>query len=255
MVVRAARRSRRGRRSSVSRGDIERPRVSVAATAPIIKEPSSIGRPSSASRPSATKPRARNGSGSSARNASGAKPRISSASPSNASSSASPPRKRRATKPRARNGSALPPRRPSSSARRGAEAKRERDGGADKRAAEQRRRQQAESELQAQIALEAEQNAARAAGLDDQYIRMIENDIKQEWQNARCRRAPGLECVVSVVQLPTGDVVSAMVASCNGDDAVRRSIESAVMEASPLPRPPQPSLFERNLNVTFRPEE
>lgn len=137
--------------------------------------------------------------------------------------------------------------------RRDAQAKREREE-ADKRAAEQRRRQQAEAELQAQIALEAEQNAARQAGLEDQYIRMIENDIKQEWQKPLSAR-PGLECVVSVVQTLTGDVVKAVVTSCNGDDAVRRSIESAVMKASPLPRPPHPSLFQRDLNVTFRPEE
>jgi colicin import membrane protein len=57
------------------------------------------------------------------------------------------------------------------------------------------------------------------------------------------------------VQLPSGDVMSAQVASCNGDDAVRRSIERAVMQASPLPKPPNPALFERNLRVTFRPDE
>ncbi len=134
-----------------------------------------------------------------------------------------------------------------------AQAKREREE-ADKRAAEQRRRQQAEAELQAQVALEAERNAARAAGLQDQYIRMLEGKIKQNWDRPLSAR-PGIDCVVTVVQLPTGDVVSARVASCNGDDAVRRAIERAVMAASPLPRPPHPSLFERNLNVNFRPEE
>jgi colicin import membrane protein len=49
--------------------------------------------------------------------------------------------------------------------------------------------------------------------------------------------------------------MSASVAACNGDDAVRRSIERAVLEASPLPKPPDPSLFERNLRVNFRPDE
>ncbi len=128
---------------------------------------------------------------------------------------------------------------------------------AEKRAreeAERRRRQQAEAELQAQLAIEAERNAARAAGQLDQYIRMIENKIKQHWNRPLSAR-PGIDCVVRVVQLPTGDVVSATVASCNGDEAVRRSIERAVMDASPLPKPPNPALFERNLNVNFRPEE
>jgi colicin import membrane protein len=120
--------------------------------------------------------------------------------------------------------------------------------------AEQRRRQQAESDLQQQLALEAERNAARDAGLLDQYTRMLENKIKQHWDRPLSAR-PGIDCVVTVVQLPTGDVVSARVASCNGDDAVRRSIERAVMDASPLPKPPNPALFERNLNVTFQPDE
>ncbi len=138
-------------------------------------------------------------------------------------------------------------------AEREAQARREREE-ADKRAAEQRRRQAAEAELAAQVALEAEQNAARQAGLEDQYIRMIESRIKQEWNRPLSAR-PGIDCVVTVVQVPTGDVISARVASCNGDEAVRRSIERAVMDASPLPKPPHPSLFQRNLNVTFRPEE
>jgi colicin import membrane protein len=136
------------------------------------------------------------------------------------------------------------------------QAKRDKEA-ADKRArelAEQRRRQQAESELQQQLALEAEQNAAREAGLLDQYIRMIENKVKQNWQRPLSAR-PGLDCVVRVVQLPTGDVVSATVAACNGDEAVRRSIERAVMDASPLPRAPNPAVFDRNLNINFKPEE
>jgi colicin import membrane protein len=134
-----------------------------------------------------------------------------------------------------------------------AQARRDKEE-ADKRAAEQRRRQAAEAELAAQVALEAEQNAAREAGLQDQYIRMLESKIKQEW-NRPLSAQPGLDCIVRVVQLPSGDVISATVATCNGDEAVRRSIERAVMDASPLPKPPHPSLFERNLNVNFRPEE
>jgi len=42
--------------------------------------------------------------------------------------------------------------------------------------------------------------------------------------------------------------------ACNGDDAVRRSIEQAVLRASPLPTPSLPALFDRNLQVVFRPE-
>lgn len=137
-----------------------------------------------------------------------------------------------------------------------AQTQRDREA-AEKRAreqAEQRRRQQAESELSQQLALEAEANAARAAGLLDQYIAMIENRIKQHWDRPLSAGA-GIDCIVNVVQLPSGDVMSAQVASCNGDDAVRRSIERAVMDASPLPKPPNAALFQRNLRVNFKPDE
>jgi colicin import membrane protein len=126
----------------------------------------------------------------------------------------------------------------------------------EKRAAEQRRRQQAESELQEQLAAEAEANAARAAGLLDQYMLMIQNHVKRHWQRPLSARQ-GTECLVNVVQLPTGDVVSARVdpTRCNGDEAVRRSIENAVAQASPLPRPPSQAVFSRTFTLTFAPDK
>jgi colicin import membrane protein len=62
--------------------------------------------------------------------------------------------------------------------------------------------------------------------------------------------------VINVVQLPTGDVFDAKVDDrrCNGDDAVKRSIEAAVRRASPLPKPPSAAVYERNLIVTFKPD-
>jgi colicin import membrane protein len=142
-----------------------------------------------------------------------------------------------------------------------AREERERQAAAEKerQAQAQRERERAaqrarEEDMLRAAALEAEANAARNAGLLDQYILMIENRIKQHWDRPLSAR-PGIDCIVNVVQLPTGDVVSARVATCNGDDAVRRSIERAVMEASPLPKPPNPALFERNLVVNFKPDE
>jgi len=141
-------------------------------------------------------------------------------------------------------------------AEREAQAQREKEA-AEKRQREQaeaRRRQQAESELQAQLAAEAEANAAIAAGLQDQYMLMIQSHVKRFWQRPLSARA-GIECVVNVVQLPTGDVVSAKVGQCNGDDAVRRSIENAVTASSPLPRPPSQAVFSRNFTITFAPDK
>ncbi|HEX2139741.1 MAG TPA: cell envelope integrity protein TolA, partial [Woeseiaceae bacterium] len=66
---------------------------------------------------------------------------------------------------------------------------------------------------------------------------------------------PGLECVINVRQVPGGEVISANIERCNGDAAVQRSIEAAVFKASPLPEPSNPALFERNLRITFKPEQ
>ncbi len=141
---------------------------------------------------------------------------------------------------------------------------------ADERAAQQRKKDEAEAqarrdreraaqkqreeEMQLAAAAEAEAAAARASGLLDQYQLMIQNHVKRYWDRPLSAR-PGIECVVNVVQLPTGDVVSAKVAQCNGDDAVRRSIENAVLEASPLPRPPSQAVFSRTFTLTFAPDK
>jgi colicin import membrane protein len=60
---------------------------------------------------------------------------------------------------------------------------------------------------------------------------------------------------VRVTQVPGGEVVAAVVSTCNGDEAVRESIVAAVLRASPLPAPPAPELFERTLVIRFRPDE
>jgi colicin import membrane protein len=65
----------------------------------------------------------------------------------------------------------------------------------------------------------------------------------------------GIECVINVRQLPGGDVVSVKIGVCNGNDAVRRAIEVAVRKSSPLPQPENQILFERDLRITFKPEE
>jgi colicin import membrane protein len=58
-----------------------------------------------------------------------------------------------------------------------------------------------------------------------------------------------------VTQVPGGEVVGVKIGECNGDEVVRQSIEAAVYRASPLPEPPDPALFERNLKLEFKPCE
>lgn len=111
-----------------------------------------------------------------------------------------------------------------------------------------------EAELRRQLADEEGRTEAVNAGLLNQYAAMIEQRVVRNWNRPASAR-PGLECEVRVAQTPGGTVLSVQVMQCNGDAAVRQSIEAAVLRSSPLPPPPDPSLFERNLVFIFKPAE
>jgi colicin import membrane protein len=125
---------------------------------------------------------------------------------------------------------------------------------AKRRADDERRQAQARTELARQMAEEEELQSAAAAGLLDQYAEIIRQKVERNWIRPASAR-PGLQCVVLVKQIPGGEVIEVRVAECNGDAAVVRSIEAAVFRSSPLPPPPNPSLFDRSLRFEFKPEE
>lgn len=125
-----------------------------------------------------------------------------------------------------------------------------------RREAEARARAVADSVLAAAAAEEAQRaavSAAESSGQKDQWIRQIENHIVRHWTKPPSAQA-GIVCVLNVNWVITGDVQSVSIGDCNGNEAVRRSIQAAVLEASPLPRPPVPGLFQRNLIITFAPD-
>jgi colicin import membrane protein len=128
----------------------------------------------------------------------------------------------------------------------------ERERLAREQAAEQTRLQR-ESELHAQIAAEERANAARAGMAGQQYIAQITSRIESSW-----KRPPGAtvgtQCEIHVTQIPGGVVTGVKVGNCNRDETVRQSIEDAVRRASPLPRPADAAVFDRDLTITFRPE-
>jgi colicin import membrane protein len=84
------------------------------------------------------------------------------------------------------------------------------------------------------------------------WIQQITARIQRAWIRPASARA-GIECVLYVTQVPGGEIVNVRLGACNGDQAVRESIEAAAFRASPLPPPPDPALFERNLIINFRP--
>ncbi len=111
----------------------------------------------------------------------------------------------------------------------------------------------AEAELQAALAEEERVVALRASGLAARWSAAIRARVERAWIRPDSAR-PGLDCTVTVTQAAGGTVLRVAVRDCNGDEAVRQSIEDAVLRASPLPAPPDPALFERELILRFRPD-
>jgi colicin import membrane protein len=136
-------------------------------------------------------------------------------------------------------------------AKRAADAKQAEDA---KHAADLKAKSEREAELRRQLADEEHVSAVEASPARAQYIARLSGKIQNAWIKPPSARA-GLDCIVNITQIPGGEVTSAHVSQCNGDAAARQSIENAVYRASPLPPPPDPALFERNLVIHFHPDE
>jgi len=118
--------------------------------------------------------------------------------------------------------------------------------------------QQLAQELQAQPKPKSEAKPAAAppvAGLPDAgYIDKIRTKIRS--YVVLPEGIPGNpEAIFDVVQLPTGEVLSAKLVKSSGyqpyDDAVYR----AILRSSPLPKPDRPEQFLREFTLRFKPKE
>ena len=124
----------------------------------------------------------------------------------------------------------------------------------------------AEQERLAKI-LEAEEAELRAAEMEAQriakqramnreiaiYQDAIRSKIQSRWRKPLSEQ-PDAWCKVFVRQAPGGYVEDVVVEQCTGDEAFRRSVEEAVWKSDPLPEPPIPELFDRELRFKFIPE-
>lgn len=63
------------------------------------------------------------------------------------------------------------------------------------------------------------------------------------------------EAVFDVVQLPTGEVLSVRLSRSSGNRAYDEAVERAINKSSPLPKPDQADVFQRQLSLKFRPLE
>ena len=92
----------------------------------------------------------------------------------------------------------------------------------------------------------------RLAGL---YAEAIRRRIQGNWRPPLGSDA--VDCVVGVTQSVAGEVIDVRVESCADGvalvPALENAITRAVLASSPLPRAPDPELFDRRLRLRFRP--
>ena len=63
------------------------------------------------------------------------------------------------------------------------------------------------------------------------------------------------EAIFEVSQLPTREVLSVKLKRSSGNPALDEAIERAIRKSSPLPAPDDPSLFQRDLTIKYKPLE
>lgn len=127
---------------------------------------------------------------------------------------------------------------------------------------EENRRKEEVAELQRKLADEermereardAKERNAKLQSLRSQYVRLIEQKVERNWLRPATSTA-NMSCEVIVTQTSLGDVIDVSLGQCVNDLAFQRSIERAVRKASPLPPPPSPDVFDREIHFTFRPQ-
>lgn len=63
------------------------------------------------------------------------------------------------------------------------------------------------------------------------------------------------EAVFDVTQLPSGEILSVRLKKGSGHAALDAAIERAILKSSPLPKPDNPGLFERQLELRYKPHD
>ena len=61
------------------------------------------------------------------------------------------------------------------------------------------------------------------------------------------------EAIFIVNQLPSGDVIDVKIRKSSGNKALDDAIERAIRKSSPLPKPDNPELFDRELKIPYKP--
>ena len=133
------------------------------------------------------------------------------------------------------------------------EAKKKEEKLEQERLAQEKRAAQEKSEIAARLA--KEQQASQRA-LFDKYITLIQNQVRRHIvEPPNLQGNPQVE--FQVVLIPGGEVLNVQKTRSSGVPAYDDAVERAIRKASPLPLPPDPTLFQqfRELNLKIRPRE
>lgn len=136
-----------------------------------------------------------------------------------------------------------------------------------RRQREQATRERLQAEMRAQQLAEARNattvnpvapvpgNRGNDPSLQARYVAALQQAIARQW--TRPESVPlGQRCRLIIHQIPGGEVISVEIApSCPYDALGRRSVEAAVLKASPLPYAGFESVFSRLLELNFVAED
>ena len=119
------------------------------------------------------------------------------------------------------------------------------------RETEQVSREREKQEITQQLAREAAAAQGRAVA---DYVGRIRASIKGRIVIPDGMPAGNPEAIFDVVQLPNGEVLTPLrLRKSSGYKPYDDAVERAILKASPLPKPERPDLFQRSLELKFRP--
>lgn len=108
-----------------------------------------------------------------------------------------------------------------------------------------------ESQMKAVIAEAAGDDAGRAL-LFGRYLGQISARISRAWMRPRTSfPSDAFECRVRITQDRRGGVQEVMLETCTADSRWQLSLVHAIESASPLPAPPDPTLFASTVTLDF----
>lgn len=142
-------------------------------------------------------------------------------------------------------------------AKRKAEADRKAEELRKQKAVEEARRAEADSLLQQSLAAEQrEREEIRVNGVVNQHVSIIRQRVKRYWIRPTTSTESGLQCILRVNLIPSGDVKQVVVVKSSGNAIFDRSAESAVFKAAPfaMPTDPKAAAELRDFQFIFKPE-